>query len=135
MREITQTEPTADAGSASPLVCGACLFGAAVLVFQVFHQGASPDAVALIPSPWDKIAHFVVYSAITALLWFGTAGRMPLAVLALVAAIGAFDELHQATLPGRNVDGWDFVTDLCAAGVTAFVLIILFGAGALRRVR
>jgi VanZ family protein len=103
-----------------------CLVCAAILVSQLFYQGASPEAAGLIPSPWDKLAHFMVYSAITALIWVGTAGRIPLAAFALVAAIGALDEPHQAFLPGRFADAWDFATNVGAAAIISFAPLLLF---------
>jgi VanZ family protein len=98
-------------GSFRPL----CLVLAAVLVFQLFYLGAQPFAAGLIREPWDKAAHLAVYSGISALLWLGTAGRMPLAVIAAVIACGGLDELHQAGIPGRTADILDFLTDACAA--------------------
>ena len=91
------------------------LFLAAAVVFQLFYVGAQPVAAGLIPSPWDKLAHFAVYSLITLLLWIATAGRMPLTVIVTVVMIGAFDELHQAHLAGRFGDTLDFLVDACAA--------------------
>ena len=120
-------------GDDSPVACAASLLGAAFVVFQLFHQGASPEATLPMLAPWDKVAHFLVYCAITALLWFGTGGRMPIAVVTIAVAIGTFDELHQGTLPGRIADGWDFLTGLCAAALTVFSLLLLFGASAARR--
>lgn len=116
----------------SPFVRGLCLVLAVATIVQLFYLGAQPMAVGLIPPPWDKLAHFGVYSAITALLWIGTAGRMPLAVIAAVVAVGALDELHQASLPGRSADAWDFVTDVCASAGTALALL-LHDASGLRR--
>ena len=55
-----------------------------------------------VPQGWDKVAHFVCFSVITALLWRGTAGRAPLAVLASVMAFGALDEVHQIFVPTRR---------------------------------
>ena len=121
--------------SPSPLVRSLCLALAAVLVFQLFYVGAEPEAAGLISPPWDKLAHLGVYSTITALLWIGTAGRMPLAVLMAVVAIGALDELHQAYLPGRSADAWDFFMDVAAAAATAFALLLLYGASRPRRHR
>lgn len=118
----------------SPLARGLCLAVAAVIIFQLFHLGARPEAAGAIAAPWDKLAHFGVYSAVTALLWIGTSGRMPLAVIAAVAAVGAFDELHQASVPGRVADAWDFLTDVCAAAATAFAMLLSYGASA-RRLR
>lgn len=121
--------------SPSPLVRSLCLAFAAVLVFQLFYLGAQPEAAGLILPPWDKFAHFGVYATITALLWIGTVGRMPLAVIMAVVAIGALDELHQATLPGRIADAWDFLTDVGAAAGTVFALLLLYGVGRPRRRR
>ena len=39
-----------------------------------------------------------------------------------VSAIGGLDELYQATLPGRVADGYDFLVDALAAGLTITVL-------------
>ena len=121
--------------SPSPLVRALCLALAAVLVFQLFYVGAKPEAAGLISPPWDKLAHLGIYSTITALLWIGTAGRMPLAVLMTVVTIGALDELHQASLPGRSADAWDFLMDVIAAAGTAFAMVLLYGAGRPRRRR
>jgi VanZ family protein len=103
-----------------------CLLLAAAIAFQLFYLGAQPIAVGLIPAPWDKLAHFVVFSVITALLWIGTAGRMPIIVIITVVAIGALDELHQAGLPGRTADAADFLVDVFAAvGVGAILPYVL----------
>src|SRR2546422_1253969 len=65
-----------------------CLALAAAVTFQLFYLGAQPFAAGLIPAPWDKLAHLAVYAILTMLLWIGTAGRMPLAVIATAIAIG-----------------------------------------------
>jgi len=95
---------------------------AAGVVLQLFPLGAQPFAAGLVPAPWDKLAHLAVYSLITVLLWIGTAGHMPLAVLATVVGIGALDELHQAQVGGRFADALDFVVDACAATGTVAAL-------------
>ena len=97
---------------------------AATVVLQLFYLGAQPVAAGLIPAPWDKLAHLAVYSLITLLLWIGTAGRMPLMIIATVVVIGALDELHQAHLPGRVADTLDFLVDACAAiGTVGLILL------------
>jgi VanZ family protein len=101
-----------------------CLLIAATVVFQLFHLGAQPFAAGLIPEPWDKLAHFAVYSLITVLLWIGTAGRMTLAVLATVVAIGALDELRQAGIHGRSADTFDFLADVCAGIATTEAMLL-----------
>jgi VanZ family protein len=95
---------------------------AAAITFQLFNLGAQPVAVGLIPAPWDKLAHFAVFSTLAGLLWIGTAGRIPLAVVATAIAIGALDELHQASLPGRSADVVDFLVDACAAAGAVLLL-------------
>ena len=116
-----------DESTPSSAMRALCFLGAFIVIALLFQQASNPDAVNLIPPPWDKLAHFAVYSTITALLWFGTGGRMPIALLAIVALTGAFDELHQGAIPGRVADGWDFIADFTASVTTALVLPVLFG--------
>jgi VanZ family protein len=97
-------------------------------VFQLFYLGAQPAAAGLIPAPWDKLAHAAIFGAFTALLWLGTAGRMPLTVVGILVGVAALDELHQATLPGRTADALDFLVDICA-GAAAIGIITLFASG------
>lgn len=101
-----------------------CLVGAATLVVLLLVLGSRPFAAGLIPHPWDKLAHFAAYSAITGLLLLGTAIRRPFAVLTLVVAVGIFDELHQASLPGRVADATDFLVDFAAGVITGGLLLL-----------
>jgi VanZ family protein len=89
---------------------------------MLFYLGAQPFAVGIFREPWDKLAHLAIFSAITALLWIGTAGRIPLALIVIVSAIGAMDEWHQAGLPGRSMDIADLLTDVGAVVITIIVL-------------
>jgi VanZ family protein len=77
-----------------------------------------------IPDGWDKAAHFVAFSALTALLWHATAGEMPLLVIASVVLLGGLDEWRQASIPGRASDAQDFLADLCAAAATGLLLFM-----------
>src|SRR5437762_12046119 len=77
-----------------------------------------------VPQGWDKVAHFVCFSVITALLWRGTAGRAPLAVLASVIVFGALVELHQALAPPGGAALADFITDAAAALAAGLALFI-----------
>jgi VanZ family protein len=99
-----------------------CLLIACIVVFNLFYLGTKPIAVDLFLPPWDKVAHYVVFSCITALLWFGTNGRLPLVIVLIVAVIGGLDELHQSTLPERQADFLDFATDVVAALCTGYLL-------------
>jgi VanZ family protein len=98
---------------------------AAVLIFQLFYLAAQPSAVGLFEPPWDAIAHFLFFSALTALLWTATAGRMPLAVFAAAVIAGGLDELHQASLPGRVAEVADFLVDVSAATFTCAAMLLL----------
>ncbi len=99
-----------------------CLLVALAIAVNLFWLGAKPVAVNLIPAPWDKLAHFSVFSTLTVLVWIGTAGRMPIAAIVAVVCLGALDELHQGTLPGRSADMMDFMTDLLAGTLTGSIL-------------
>jgi VanZ family protein len=97
----------------------ACLIaGGGIMLGLLFVTGHG------IPAGWDKVAHFVTFGLITALLWRGTAGRAPLAVLGAVVTFAALDELHQTLMPGRAAEVLDFVADAAAAAAVCGVLFI-----------
>jgi hypothetical protein len=98
------------------------LAAAMALVVALFYMGSQPAAAGLIPPPWDKVVHAAYFAAIAALLWIGMGGRRPWAVIAIAAAVGGADELHQAYLPGREADWLDFATD---AGAAALAIALL----------
>ena len=98
------------------------LLGATILVVALFWGGSQPFAVGLFPAPYDKLAHSLYFATLSLLLWFGTGGRWPVLLFVVVSVIGGLDELHQATLPGRVADGYDFLVDALAAGLTITVL-------------
>ena len=75
----------------------------------LFYGGAQPIAVGLIPEPWDKLAHVGVYALLAASVGYASGWRgSPVWWLAFTVALamGAIDEFHQMTLPGRAA-GWD----------------------------
>jgi hypothetical protein len=102
-----------------------------LLLASLFAGGAQPAAVGLFSVPWDKVAHAGLFAVFAVLIGLAVGlVRVPRGLLLLLAflgalAIGAADELHQATLPGRQA-GWD---DLAADAVGA-----LIGAWGLGRV-
>ena len=67
----------------------------------------------------DKAVHAGIFAVLAVLLYQAT-GHAAFAV-ALASMFGAFDELHQATVPGRDANVWDWVADTLGAilGVTA----------------
>ena len=116
----TLTDPSSRAVAARCL----CLAVAGAIVFELFTMSLRPAAAGLVAAPWDKLAHFAVYSAIAALLWVAAGGRMRVALLFVVVALGLLDELHQANVPGRTADAMDFLADSCAAAATIGLLAL-----------
>ena len=98
------------------------LLGATILVVALFWGGSQPFAVGLFPAPYDKLAHSLYFAILSLLLWFGTGGQWPVLLFVAVSAIGGLDELHQASLPGRQAGFYDFLTDTVAAGVVIAAL-------------
>jgi len=96
-----------------------CLATGGGIMLALLFVGAHPVAQG-----WDKAAHFACFGVITALLWRGTCGRAPLAVLACVVTFGALDELHQMFVPTRSAELLDFVADATAALAVCGVLFI-----------
>ena len=95
---------------------------AMLMVSLLFYLGAQPFAVGLFPAPWDKLAHFLLFATLAALLWLATGGRRPLLLIGGLAVIGLIDEGHQARLPGRSMELADLLTDVAAASLTVFAL-------------
>jgi VanZ family protein len=94
------------------------------MVLTLFYLGSKPVAVGLFATPWDKVAHGMFFSTITALLWLATRARLPWLVVITVILVGGLDELHQATLPGRAADWADFMVDVLAALGTTYLLLL-----------
>jgi len=95
---------------------------AVTLVAVLFWGGGQPIAAGLFPVPYDKVAHSLYFGTLGLLFWLGTGGRWPVLLFAAVSAIGGVDELHQATLPGRVADIYDFLFDTAAAGLVIVTL-------------
>jgi len=98
------------------------LLSAATLVVSLSWGGSQPFAAGLFPVPYDKMAHSLYFGALSLLFWLGTGGRWPVLLFVAVSAIGGLDELHQATLPGRVADIYDFLCDTAAAGLVIVTL-------------
>ncbi len=80
----------------------------------------------------DKVLHFAAYAGLAVLCarafrrrWPGLSpwGLGNLSLLA-VALYGLTDEFHQAFVPGRTADPWDWLADIlgAAAGTLAYLL-------------
>ncbi|MCM8612680.1 VanZ family protein [Accumulibacter sp.] len=87
---------------------------------SLFVLGAQPFAVGLVPPPWDKLAHALLFGALFVV--FDRALHLPLAVaLALPLLISAADEMHQLFLPGRSASWTDWLAGLCGVAVAAIL--------------
>jgi VanZ family protein len=93
---------------------------------QIFALGSLPYVLL---EPWDKMFHFLAYSAVTLLAWIATDGRRPLPVVAGVMGLAMLDELRQAAIPARAADVSDFLTGALAVIITGAVLFHLAKAG------
>jgi VanZ family protein len=107
------------------LIRAAIAWGPAVLWAAVlFFLSSLPDPsgaglLDTVPAG-DKLAHFILYAVLGALLarGRGAPGRIPhLSLVAAGALYGASDEWHQSFVPGREVSVVDWSADV--AGVAA----------------
>jgi VanZ family protein len=97
----------------------------------LFLQSSLPAApiVGNLPQG-DKLLHFLAFTPLgwlscralgTVKALAGRSGRLPLAAFLLAAVFAASDEWHQAFVPGRFADGWDWLAD--AAGVATGIAL------------
>lgn len=84
------------------------LFFVAILLTLYFWGNAQPEAVGLVPPPWDKLAHVIWYAVLAGLLLLGLGRRAWPWVLAGTLLLAGWDEWHQLALPGRSagIDDW-----------------------------
>jgi hypothetical protein len=103
---------------APPLLYGAAIFWESS---QAHPFPFVPPAILM----EDKLLHFAGYALLGALLYRAArgsgAGRARAVAIAVLgaAAYGATDELHQAYVPGRSMDLWDWVADALGAAAGA----------------
>jgi hypothetical protein len=95
----------------------------AALLFALSATPGDPDGFdwPLLSFPGaDKVAHAALYAVLGATLRLAT-GRTGLAVV-WAGAYGVSDEVHQAFVPGRSPDPWDWLADVVGAWVGATVV-------------
>jgi len=102
-----------------PISRFACLAAASGIMLALLLIARHP-----LPAGWDKLVHFATFALITALLWRGTAGEAPLALLGAVVAFAALDEVHQSFMPGRSAEWGDFIADAAAAAAVCALLCL-----------
>src|SRR3977135_3082952 len=100
------------------------LLCAGVLVMQIFFLGSLPFELF---EPWDKLFHFLAYSAVTLLAWIATDGRRPLPVVAGVMGLAMLGELRQAATPARAAGVSDSLPGALAVIITGAALFWLTG--------
>ena len=95
----------------------------------IFVQSALPSAVhtSFLPG-LDKLLHALAYGLLAA-LWCRALATWPLegrpaaaiaaAAVILAALYGLSDEIHQAFVPGRMADPWDWMADGFGAAIGA----------------
>src|SRR5690349_18208624 len=93
------------------------------IIFQLSAQ--SNPLPALTMHVWDKLLHAVEYGGLGALVCRALIGeglapvRAVLVAIFVTAAYGATDEWHQAFVPNRSSDLFDWLTDFVGAGAGA----------------
>ena len=103
----------------------AAITAAVGLPMGLFYGGAQPVAVGLIPAPWDKLAHVAVFAVLAGAIGFASGlrgARMWWLAFAVALAVGAADEWHQLSLPGRGPGWGDLLADAVGAAVGATAL-------------
>lgn len=89
--------------------------------------GAQPQAVGLIPTPWDKLAHLVVFAVLATAVAHALRSmtRYPLlAGFAVALLVGVSDEWHQMGLVGRSADFSDLLADTLGAALGVAVVLL-----------
>ncbi|MBW3628730.1 MAG: VanZ family protein [Gemmatimonadetes bacterium] len=90
----------------------------------IFLLSARPTVPVALELGSDKVAHFLAYAVLGALLARGQSrsGMSAASACVLGAAYGASDEWHQSYVPGRSADPFDWVADTAGviAGVTLY---------------
>ena len=99
----------------------ACLVTGAGLAAWLFI-GAAPSAQPQwFREPFDKLLHFIYFATIAALFAHGSGAKRFWLPLILVPLIGALDEWHQMSVPGRYASVWDWSADLAGSLTAMYV--------------
>jgi VanZ family protein len=85
------------------------------MALVLFLGAGAADDVPLLAPPFDKLAHFIYYGVMAALLAYAVGVRWLWLPLVLIPVIGAADEWHQASVAGRYPSAWDWLADFLGA--------------------
>jgi VanZ family protein len=98
---------------------------AAAWALVILGLGSLPALRVPTTLPLDKVAHFGMFAVLGTLIAFGLHRAHIAASLAwpLLAGtlVGALDELHQRTVPGRSAEWADLVADVAGCAVALFL--------------
>jgi VanZ family protein len=97
---------------------GAVAWAALLFGLSALPADATPSSPFSFPGD-DKVVHAALYAVLGALLRVALGRSGP--AIALAAAYGVTDELHQAFVPGRDADVLDALADLAGAALGAAV--------------
>jgi VanZ family protein len=108
-----------------------------VALFMVLIYGLSGSrALPGVPDMWDKLVHGVAYGFFGILCLRATHGGLSrprpgptLAALCLAISYAAFDEWHQAFVPGRCASAGDWVADVLGIGLGYASVLLLTKKG------
>lgn len=95
---------------------GAGAWAALLFGLSSLPAGTTPSSPISFPGD-DKVAHAALYAVLGGLLRLALGRTGP--AIALAAAYGATDEVHQAFVPGRDADAFDWFADLVGAALGA----------------
>lgn len=85
----------------------------------LFLLGAQPFAVGIVSSPYDKLAHALLFGCIFLVVDSALALPLWLALLIPLLVSGA-DEFHQLFLPGRQPSLADWLAGVCGVALAAY---------------
>lgn len=91
---------------------GAAAWAALLFGLSALPAGSAPPSPISFPGD-DKVVHAGLYAVLGALLRVAVGRTGP--AIALAAAYGASDEAHQAFVPGRDADPFDWIADVVGA--------------------
>ena len=98
---------------------------AALWALVILALGSIPSLTPPIDLPLDKLGHFAMFAVLGALLAWGLHRARVRASLAwpLIAGVlvGAIDELHQRSVPGRSSDVADFIADFAGCALALWL--------------
>lgn len=86
-----------------------------LMLAAIFIGGTMPGAGNLFSAPWDKVAHFFTFGAITLLAGLSFPNRSLALILLLAVCIGIADEVHQMFIAGRQPSLDDLAADTLGA--------------------